>query len=563
MEKDTIYAYRIQDIKNPTFEKVRDLTEKSIKPLRQSVIDNIYEQLNRGADMLDTEPQMLTYLYSFGKMHQFKLNRAFEQLPDAFLQQPEIRIVDYGCGQAIGTMCYADFLADRRLSQTIKSVTLIEPSEICLKRAALHVSQFFPDAEIHTICKTFDNLIDDDLANPYDIPTLHILSNVLDIQEFDLEDFATLIANNLNNYNQFVCVGPYFSYSDKDVRMSRFAELLNGNVSYSQTFEKRQLNPEKEWTAQIVCFSVGELEEEELSTKVNKYEKGIKDEFGAVYSKDGKRLLRFNSLSKKYSIKKGTRVICNNAFAYYGWLQTIIIPDSVTNIGNSAFRGCYSLKQINIPNSIRNIGNDAFSECDSLIQITIPDSVTNIGNCAFEWCKYLQQINIPDSVTNIGESAFFMCKSLQQITIPDSVTYIGSAAFTCCVNLNLKSNSKRFTITNKLLIDNIEHRLISYFGADKCIIIPDSVTSIGNMAFELCSSLKQIIIPDSVTSIGYCAFELCSSLKQIIIPDSVTSIGGIAFNMCSSLKQIIIPEGSTEKFKKMLEEELWDKLIEN
>ncbi|MBR5957640.1 MAG: SEL1-like repeat protein [Salinivirgaceae bacterium] len=235
---------------------MRAIAKKFIDDLPQDDVNELYEELNHGIDQLTTEPQMLTYLYSFGKMHQFKLNRAFEQLPDAFLQQPEIRIVDYGCGQAIGTMCYADFLADRRLSQTIKSVTLIEPSEICLKRAALHVSQFFPNAEIHTVCKTFDNLTADDLANTADIPTLHILSNVLDIQKFDLEQFANLIANNLNNYNQFVCVGPYFNYSDKDERMTRFAELLNGNVTYSKFFERRQLNPEKDWTAQIVCFDV-------------------------------------------------------------------------------------------------------------------------------------------------------------------------------------------------------------------------------------------------------------------------------------------------------------------
>ena len=259
IEDTTAYAYKVKRADNLTFDKVRAIAKKFIDDLPQDDVNELYDELNHGIDQLTTEPQMLTYLYSFGNMHQAKLNRAFEQLPDAFLQQPEIRIVDYGCGQAIGTMCYADFLADRGLSQTIKSVTLIEPSEICLKRAALHVSQFFPDAEICTVCKPFDDLTDNDLANSADIPTLHILSNVLDIQAFDLEDFATLIDNNLNNYNQFVCVGPYFSYSDKDERMTEFAELLDGNVSFSKIFEKGELCDGKTWTAQIVCFSVKKL----------------------------------------------------------------------------------------------------------------------------------------------------------------------------------------------------------------------------------------------------------------------------------------------------------------
>ena len=553
IEQNTIYAYKLQHIENPTFDDVQRLARTFIKDLPQPMVNEIYDDLNRGIDQLTAEPQMLVYLYSFGNMHQAKLNRAFEQLPDAFLQQPEIRIVDYGCGQAIGTMCYADYLAERHLSQTIKSVTLIEPSEICLKRAALHISQFFPDAEIHTICKTFNDLTDDDLANPDDIPTLHILSNVLDIQKFDLKDFATLINNNLSHYNQFICVGPYFNYSDKDVRMTEFAEYFNGNVTYSKIFEKGELCDGKTWTAQIVCFSIGELEEE-LSTKVTEEEikNGVKDKYGVVYSCYGKRLLKGNEELKTYSIKKETQMICDDAFWDCESLQQITIPDSVTNIGYGAFACCYSLQQITIPNSVTNIGNSAFAWCESLQQITIPDSVTNIGKGAFYECQSLQQITIPDSITRIGDSAFWRCESLQQIIIPESVTNIGNEAFYHCKSL------QQITIPDS--VTSIGHNAFRCCKSLKQITIPDSVTSIGDFAFGWCESLKQITIPDSVTNIGEYAFICCESLKQITIPNSVTSIGKKAFEDCKSLKQITIPEGTTEKFKKILPKELWDKL---
>lgn len=336
MEQNTNYAYKLKYIENLSFDKVRDLAVNFMCELPKPLQEELYNALNHGVDILDGEPQMVTYLYAFGSMHQFKLNRAFEQLPDAFLQQTEIRIVDYGCGQAIGTMCYADFLATRGLSQTIKSVTLIEPSEICLKRAALHVSQFFPNAEIHTVCKTFGDLTDNDLDNAANIPTLHILSNVLDIQAFDLEDFANLIANNLSNYNQFVCVGPYFHDIQKDRRINDFSKFVNGNVTFSKFFEKGELCTGKTWTAQIVCFSVKKIEKRELSTDVTdkEVENGIQDEFGVVYSKDGMRLLKCKSANLiDYEIKNGTKVICDSAFQWYNSLQQVIIPDSVTSIG--------------------------------------------------------------------------------------------------------------------------------------------------------------------------------------------------------------------------------------
>lgn len=608
MENGTIYAYKLQHIDNPTFDDVQRLARNFIKDLPQPMVDEIYDDLNRGVDQLTTEPQMLVYLHSFGNMHQAKLNRAFEQLPDAFLQQPEIRIVDYGCGQAIGTMCYADFLASRHLSQKVRSVTLIEPSEICLKRAALHVSQFFTDAKIRTICKTFDDLTDDDLANTADIPTLHILSNVLDIQAFDLEDFANLIANNLNNYNQFVCVGPYFSYSNKDERMSRFAELLNGNVSYSKIFEKGELFDGKTWTAQIVCFSIGELEEE-LSTEVTEEEikTSIIDDNRVFYSCDGKKLLTCDTdeyfegqCDSEYIIKNGTQVICDNAFDGWCVLQRINIPDSVTSIGKTAFSCCERLQQITVPlgctekfkkilpkdlwgklyistnvtdeeidlgikdkfgviyspdghlllkcankdikeyvirEGTKIICDSAFYDCKSLQQINIPNTVICVGDYTFNRCVSLQQITIPNSVTNIGNDAFGVCSSLLQITIPNSVINVGKRAFESCISLNNISISNSMT--------NIGYMTFYNCKSLKHISIPNSVSNFGQAAFSNCESLEQITISNSITDIRYKTFEFCKSLKQVTIPNSVTRIDTDAFYGCESLLQITIPNSVT------------------
>lgn len=257
IEKNTNYAYKLRYIDSPCFDDVRNLAVKFMRELPRVLQNELFEALNHGVDLLDSEPLMETYLYAFGKMHQAKLHYAFNHLPEEFLSNSKINIIDYGCGQALGTMCYADFLRDNGYKQKIETITLIEPSEMCLKRAALHSSAFFPNTEIKTVNNNFDDLTENDIVCSNEIPTLHILSNVLDILNFDLEEFANLINRKIQGNNQFVCVGPYFNYSDKDDRMDEFCSFLNGETNYSDILDKYELNDDKSWTCQIYVFNVG------------------------------------------------------------------------------------------------------------------------------------------------------------------------------------------------------------------------------------------------------------------------------------------------------------------
>ena len=193
---------------------------------------------------------------------------------------------------------------------------------------------------------------------------------------------------------------------------------------------------------------------EDLSTEITEDElkEAFIDERGVKYSKDGRKLLEApKELRGGYSVKEGTRIICNKAFSTCTSLTSIVIPNSVVSIGDGAFSRCSSLSNIVIPNSVTDIGNSAFSFCRSLTNIVIPNSVTDIGNSAFSDCSSLSNIVIPDSVTAIGNFAFWGCSSLSNIVIPDSVTAIGDYAFYYC------------SLSN--------------------IVIPDSVTAIGICAF--------------------------------------------------------------------------------
>ena len=266
-----------------------------------------------------------------------------------------------------------------------------------------------------------------------------------------------------------------------------------------------------------------ELKIENLSTEVTEQdlENAVEDEYGVKYSRDGRRLLKVsNSLDGSYKIKENTKVICNDAFWGCTSLSCIVIPNSVTYIGDDAF-SMTALSSVVIPNSVTSIGKGTFWNCTFLSSIVIPNSVTSIGNRAFVGCKSLSNIVIPNSVTSIGNRAFEGCTSLSSIVIPDSVTDIGESAFSSCTSLS------GIVIPNS--VKSIGYRMFSSCTSLSSIVIPNSVTSIGDSAFWDCTSLFSIIIPDSVTSIGSCAFSNCSSLSNIVIPASVTNMDGNPF----------------------------------
>ena len=166
------------------------------------------------------------------------------------------------------------------------------------------------------------------------------------------------------------------------------------------------------------------------------------------------------------------------SYASYGNLTQVYLGNSVTSIGDYAFRN-NSLTSVTIPNSVTSIGDYAFGY-NSLTSVTIPNSVTSIGSYAFN-SNSLTSVTIPNSVTTIGFAAF-QSNSLTSVTIPNSVTSIGNAAF----------NSNSLT----------------------SVTIPNSVTSIGSLAFQV-NSLTSVTIPNSVTSIGSYAFAYNATLVTV------------------------------------------------
>ena len=231
----------------PSFEKVRNISYDFVQKLPSELVDELFEQLNRGVELLDSEPLLQMYFYSYGQMHAEKLTYAFKQLSPYIKSAEKIDIVDYGCGQGLATMCYHDFIKDYNLQQQVRSITLIEPSALALSRAELLCSHFFPDATIIAIQKGFDELLEDEIRIYIDCPTLHLFSNILDIETYDIAPLAGKIKTSCQGDNEFVIVSP-MQNSRRMSRIKEFVDYLGVNLYFEKYLDKQQLREDKDWT---------------------------------------------------------------------------------------------------------------------------------------------------------------------------------------------------------------------------------------------------------------------------------------------------------------------------
>ena len=229
------------------------------------------------------------------------------------------------------------------------------------------------------------------------------------------------------------------------------------------------------------------------------------------------------------------------------------ITYNVTSIESYAFLYNNRLNSVTLPNSITYIGEFSFYWCTNLDSIVIPNSVTTIDDYAFSGCSSLRSLVISNSVTTIDESAFHGCTSLSTVTIPNSVTTIGFWAFKDVKHIIYHGtasgspwgawNMNGFVENEFIYNDSTKTTLIGYMGDNTNVVIPNGVITI-ERAFYKNTNITSVIIPNSVTTIGNNTFYSCSNLTSIIIPNSVTSIGEYTF-YGSGLTSIILSDSLT------------------
>jgi len=296
------------------------------------------------------------------------------------------------------------------------------------------------------------------------------------------------------------------------------------------------------------------------------------------FSDDGTEIVDFpTDLSGSLVIDASVTSIGDSAFYNCDGITSITIPENVTSIGKEAFYGCDALQIINYNaiNCVVNISSEMFapfmnSGDETIVNIgnkveIIPSALfynseiktvnfaedskcTVLGASAFGNCKNLESITIPASVTTIGYGAFVSCEKFTSITIPKNVTSIGAAVFSLCSNLtNIEVDAENTKYDSRDNCDAIiETETNILIQGCKNTVIPNTVTAIGESAFQNCDGLTSIIIPTNVATIGESAFNGCSSLTSITISNSVTNIGSYAFRYCNDLTEIIFKGTQSE-----------------
>lgn len=247
------------------------------------------------------------------------------------------------------------------------------------------------------------------------------------------------------------------------------------------------------------------------------------------FENSGYPIIEFDEFQYFTSVTDITRMFMNCPR-----LQSIVLPDTLTEIGEDAFAWCHSLRHVKIPNIVRIIGDSAFSGCFSLEQIDLPESLEIIGAIAFGSCYSLEQIELPEFLEVIDYGAFAE-SNLKSIELPSSLKVIGEDAFRESKLVSVELPSSLISLGDDVFSDcpdlmeiNVKEGALGYYSLDGVLYSNDGTL----LTFPPAKPCDDYSVPEGITSIGASAFSGCIRLQSISLPNSVKYIGHGAFSGC-------------------------------
>ncbi len=217
-------------------------------------------------------------------------------------------------------------------------------------------------------------------------------------------------------------------------------------------------------------------------------------------------------------------------------LEKIVLPDSITSIGENAFYMSSSLKEVTLPSALEEIGDRAFSSCTMLTRIDIPEGTRTIGDEAFGYCYALSSVTLPESLETIGASAFCCCSALKEISFPSGLTQIEDFAFSGCDELEALSLPDSLTLLGLSVFSDCTSL--------KSVHLPAHLTKLEGFTFSKCTSLTSVELPAEITKLDLRDFEGCTALSEVTIPASLVDISTDTFIDCPALAGVTIAQGN-------------------
>lgn len=368
------YTQILSKLHTPTFETIRDIAYKNIQSIGDS--QELFYKLQRGEAIIDDEKLLFKYLVSFGSKHKSMLYSAYDEIFDK-MKNEKFDIVDWGCGQGTATMLLLDYAKEKNTVLDIKNITLIEPSSLALSRALLHIDTLKQkEYQIKPINSDLDCLNSEDLNNNSNSKTLHLFSNILDLEIFSLDnEFFSKIAHTLKNNALFICVSP--NRNDKlNNRLDLFYKHFDENfdtelISSRDTNINSSTRYEKIFEVKFTPIEIIEEKRQQIEMIQKNYHLDVIDELNN-YSKyvipilDMKILEDSLSLDPEYAIfkmRKVAEVITSKIYSTYESNSSVVsFNDKIRYL--SYEKKIFDKTISNYVHTLRTIGNRGVHEHD-------------------------------------------------------------------------------------------------------------------------------------------------------------------------------------------------------